>query len=65
MTLEQMKSKLTTELEFWHKQKLNWDPLDSRIEARMDGMIQLAFEIGIINKEEKFKLNYIYMGIEL
>ena len=71
MTNEEMKSKLTEELEFWNagliqelKSFKRETAMFNLITARMQGMICFALSIGIITEEEKAELYYIYFNEE-
>ena len=62
MTPEAMRTELTRLLESWngHRSKDNNFRIDDIIIARMQGMIELAFHLQIIDDAEKNELNYIY-----
>lgn len=62
MTPEEMKAKLTEQLEFWNSMKGHGEKLDNIMTARMEGMIHFAISAMIITEEEKSELNYIYFG---
>ena len=62
MNNDEMKSKLTEQLEFWdsYRSRCNGLKMDDMIIQRMEGMIDISFQFGVINEEERAELRYIY-----
>ncbi len=67
MTPEAMRTELTRMLESWngHRSKGNNFRIDDIIIARMQGMIELAYNLKIISDAEKAELEYIYYDEEV
>lgn len=59
ITPDEMKSKLTEQLELWNnrRSKFNRLKMDELIEQRMNGMIDISSQYGIINDIEKGRIN--------
>lgn len=71
MIAEEMKVKLTEQLELWNnflidtqKQTNEYTTLIAQIIGRMNGMIDFAYNTKIINDTEKAELYYIYFKEE-
>lgn len=66
MEQEQMRLELTRLLESWsgHRSTYGNLKMDDLIIERMKGMIELAYNLKIINDAEKNELNYIYFNEE-
>ena len=69
MTPEEMKAKLTEQLEFWNNTLIDakkhtdeYTTFIAQIIGRMNGMIDFSYNAEIINDAEKAELYYIYFG---
>ena len=61
MNNDEMKSKLTEQLEFWNGQRIaSWPEFDQQIVSKISGMIDLSFQFGVISEAEARELRYIY-----
>ena len=71
MTNDEMKEKLTQDLEFWNdilikeeKASRQYTTFQARVIGKMEGMINISFKFGIISEAEHSELKYIYFPEE-